>query len=330
MRTISVSDFNRPLNKVVTHHADGDNSDIINTIHLSLPEATKQVKAIAPKFIGANDLETAKNIFDFLIKNVSYKMDGYHQKIKMPNRLIADGTGDCKSFSLFAAAVLNSLNIPFKFRYTAYDGTNVPQHVYTILVSGTDEIIIDPVYKKFNKEAKYTYKKDYDMRISTIHGLPSTTSSQFHPIGRTNPLAIVPFAAGRGAFLLLVKFNVRALATNLDRARRLDYQKIANKWELLGGNWEQLDKTIVEGSKKKMIFGVPGIGTGIVEITAALAAAAPIIAAISPIIKDILRNLEVTKNNANPADVEVQLPQQPSTATSALPLAALASLFLFK
>ena len=323
-----------PEMRTVQHHADGDNADIINTIHLSLPKATKLVKDVAHSFVGFSIKETAKNIFDFLMENVRYKMDGYHQKIKMPNRLIADGTGDCKSYALFAASVLNSLGITFKFRYTAYDGTSVPQHVYVVAMDGSQEIIIDPVYKKFNSEAPYTYKRDYDMKISTIHGVK--LYDNFHPvaknnfIGRTNPLAIVPFAPARGAFLLLVKFNVRAFATNLDKARKTDYQKIASKWELLGGNWEQLDKTIVEGAKRKMIFGHDGkLGFPGAEILAAIAAAAPIIAAIIPLVKQILGNKETTKENAPVDQVDLSLTETKQD-NAIVPMALLSSLFLFR
>jgi hypothetical protein len=62
-----------------------------------------------------------------------------------------------------------------RLRYTSYKkNNNTPTHVYAV---GSDEkgqdIIIDAVYKQFNKEVPYTYKKDYPMQISILSGPPA-------------------------------------------------------------------------------------------------------------------------------------------------------------
>ena len=61
-----------------------------------------------------------------------------------------------------------------RLRYASYSATdNTPSHVYAV---GTDEngreIIIDAVYKHFNKEVPYQYKKDYKMQIAVLSGTP--------------------------------------------------------------------------------------------------------------------------------------------------------------
>ncbi len=88
--------------------------------------------------------------------NIRYVEDSVHfQDIRLPNRLIKDGKGDCKSFAMFTASILENLGIPYKFVYTSYTDNRVPQHVYVQTDNG---IIIDAVWRQFNDEKPYTYK----------------------------------------------------------------------------------------------------------------------------------------------------------------------------
>lgn len=156
-------------NKTVVNYSNGFNSDIITTIHKNVAPAAKQMREVAKTFKGATEYQTAKNIYNFLIKEIKYVKDpeGY-QNIKLPGRFVAEGTGDCKSYSLFTAAILENLNIPYSFRYASYSAIPTPQHVYIVLDSG---IIIDAVYRKFNAEKPFTFKKDYNMKIQTLSGI---------------------------------------------------------------------------------------------------------------------------------------------------------------
>lgn len=159
--------------------AVGNTDDIIDNIHLSLPAAVAQVKPIAERFRGSDTIETARNIFNFLKDQITYRKDPEGEQVaKLPNALMALG-GDCKSFSLFAAALLRSLNLPVIFRYAGYDRRNVPTHVYAVTEnSNGQKIIIDPVYGIFNSEKPARYKKDFRMRIYTLSGVSDAAS---HP-----------------------------------------------------------------------------------------------------------------------------------------------------
>lgn len=152
-----------------TEHLSGTNPDIIATIHRRVPEAARSMKSAARTFIGATQTDTARNIWNFLKNQIRYKKDppGY-QFVKLPARLMADGEGDCKSYSLFTAAVLENLGIPYRFRYTSYDHSSIPQHVYIVTEQGD---IIDAVWRDFNSEKPYTFKKDFPMKIYTLSGI---------------------------------------------------------------------------------------------------------------------------------------------------------------
>lgn len=98
----------------------------------------------------------------------------------------------------------------------------------------------------------------------------------------------IGLAPGRGAFLLLVQFNVRGFATRL---AKIDQQKLRDKWNQLGGNITELNKAIELGKNKKAVLGtkgekINGIGEP-VTITTAIVAAAPVIVAIVALLKEL-------------------------------------------
>jgi len=139
------------------HFANGNNGNIIKVVNSKLQRAIEIVAPVAPYFKGSTPEQTVKNVFDFLLTQITYKADGDNQLIKLPNALVNIGVGDCKSYTLFAAAVFSCLNIPCIIRYAGYKGTNEVSHVYPI----ANGIICDAVYKRYNQEAPYSNKKDF-------------------------------------------------------------------------------------------------------------------------------------------------------------------------
>jgi hypothetical protein len=162
--------------KLITNN--GYNNDIIKALNNSFPTAAKQVQNI--KFSGTTGLEKGRAIYNYLRNSIKYKKDPEgKQYIQLPARLI-NGTksGDCKSLALSAAAFMAANGFKdIRLRYAAYSDTDfTPSHVYTV---GKDErgadIIIDAVYKQYNKEVPYTFKKDFDMKIEVLSGLQQIT-----------------------------------------------------------------------------------------------------------------------------------------------------------
>lgn len=156
---------------VNTLYTDGDNSQLRQVIFASTPKAVEQTKSIARQFKGNTELETCKNIFNFLKNKIHYLEDGFHQKVKLPSALLRERKGDCKSYSVFTYAILYNLGIPCQYVLVSYNDDPTPSHIYVVTDSG---IIIDAVWGKFNSEKtpKYKfYKKISDMKISTISGI---------------------------------------------------------------------------------------------------------------------------------------------------------------
>ncbi len=85
--------------------------------------------------------------------------------VRTPARLVHDGTGDCKSYSLFTAVILRYLRIKHVFRFASYSPQREATHVYVVAFDGSREIVIDAVAKQqlnspFGFEKKYNYKCD--------------------------------------------------------------------------------------------------------------------------------------------------------------------------
>lgn len=160
-----------------THYIDGDNYQLRQIIFANTPKAIQQCKNIAQQFKGVTEIDTCRNIFDFLKNDIRYVADGSHQKVKLPSALLREKVGDCKSYSLFTGAILSNLGIPWKYVLVSYREDPTPTHIYVVTDSG---IIIDAVWGKFNSEKTPTHKFYHkpDMRISTITGIGGNAPTQ--------------------------------------------------------------------------------------------------------------------------------------------------------
>jgi hypothetical protein len=165
-------DLTKP-NQNITFKVGATNSELQRAIEAALPAAMAQTKDLAKMFKGSTEKESCQKIFSFLKNDITYKVDGDNQKIKLPSAFMREKSGDCKSYSLFTGAILSNLKIPFNFTYASYNPTDkTPEHIYVTTKSGC---IIDAVYGKFNAEKKPTYKYQKSMNISYISGVKNHT-----------------------------------------------------------------------------------------------------------------------------------------------------------
>lgn len=190
---IDFSDLAEPIYKTSINSTNAMNGDIISAIHKNFPLAVKQVEKLAPKFKGNNRTETARNIWEMLKTYKVYKRDPNSlQLIRLPARFLRIRKGgDCKSYSLTAAALMAANGIPVSFRYAGYTPNGKqPTHVYTI---GTDEegneIIVDGCFTEFNKQKAPSFFKDYKMTVATLAGIfeGSTLKEKVQALKQTNP-----------------------------------------------------------------------------------------------------------------------------------------------
>jgi hypothetical protein len=151
-------------------------TDIIDGIVSTHYQYQDEYDKISQYFVGESELETARNIFNFLKSNVPYYIESNNnQTLRSPSAIVAL-PGDCKSYALFANGVLDSLNrkgifqVPLAFRFAGYkNNTREPQHVFAVMYPGIKkEIWIDPVLPRFNEKRQPSFFKDKKIKMALI------------------------------------------------------------------------------------------------------------------------------------------------------------------
>lgn len=176
--------------KIVTENQS--TNDIINGIIDTHYNYFSEYDKIYHYFSGESIEDIAENIFNFLKKNVSYKIENENfQKLKSPAAILAT-SGDCKSYSLFIAGIIAAFvrnegeDIPFVFRFAGYNNEDV-EHVFVVLYPDSEnEIWIDPVLNFFNERKVpyfYTDKKVKPMALYSISGVSNSCGCENSSVG---------------------------------------------------------------------------------------------------------------------------------------------------
>ena len=304
---------------------DQSTGDIIDAICTAHKRHAQEYSRISSFFNAGTPREVGRKIFNFLKNNVRYVIEpGSKQTVKSPAAILATGYGDCKHYSLFAGGVLQSLGIPFAYRFASYrDYDKQPQHVLVVINPGKNELWLDPVVGQYDYKKPYKHATDRKMALYSISGMGATAQQKAalkaakaakkaaptkaaktaartelkaarQAAGRTagqvlkkGTKAILKVAASpvRNAFLALVALNFAALGTKLAAAWKKAPSKLTNFWEGAGGQINALKKAWEKGSTKKRIFGDDTIGVAPAAATAT--AAAPLLVKVGNFLKDI-------------------------------------------
>ena len=164
-------------NKTVVAHQDGVTDDIISQIEKDFLKSWQQTEFIALQFKGANLHETCQNIHSWIRKYIKYQLDKKGQQdIKTPSKIITDGFGDCKAYSILTGSILANLGIHFRFRFVRFKPSGDVTHVYCVVDNNRKEIVIDACLPLFGNEKPYREKKDIDTmtKINSISGIGRT------------------------------------------------------------------------------------------------------------------------------------------------------------
>jgi len=161
----------------LSRRENGSTRDIIDAILLADTEAGSFImpEGVRKCLMGPTQYDTLRNVWAFVKKNVRYKIDrpGW-EKVKSPGALFASGNGDCKSFSIAIGAILRTLGIRYKYRFTSYAPGDYT-HVYIVAYpKGHTSVILDAVHTHFDEEVPYYRKRDYSPHepvTGGIHGV---------------------------------------------------------------------------------------------------------------------------------------------------------------
>ena len=157
---------------------DQNTSDIVQGILDNHENYQNEYDKISEMFIGDNEVETARNVFDFLKQNVPYYIEPIEkQTLRSPSAILSMKQGaDCKSYASFINGIMNSLNrkgifrVPLAYRFASYRyDTKEPQHVFAVLYPGTkNEVWVDPVLAKFDQRKEPVFIKDKKIKMALI------------------------------------------------------------------------------------------------------------------------------------------------------------------
>ena len=291
--------------------------DIISAMLSAHKMYASEYDKISKDFYTGDAIQTAKRLFDFLKKNVKYKIESdKNQRIMSPAAILSLGKNDCKNYALFIMGILDSLkrkgliNNNIYFRFASYKLLEeVPHHVFAVIQDQDgNEYFVDPVLSYFNERKVYYHKIDKkpNMPLYSISGVnqsqiglfgskkkkaaaaaaaaPAQTTAAApvaQPKQKKKIVLKIAMAPARGSFLLLVGLNFMGLATKLDNAFKKSADNTSNWWKNLGGNPNELLKKVNQGAKKKRILGadVEFASEGQIGVVATGTAAATITAA---------------------------------------------------
>ncbi len=154
-------------NRYTTIRANQTVGDIVKEVLAAHESFAPDYDAIAPLFNVGGKLDIAKALFNFLKKNVAYKIESEEkQTTKSPAAMLTTAQGDCKHYAGFIAGVLDALNrsgkkIKWHYRFASYNVfDSLPGHVFVVMEDNGNEYWIDPVLKAFNERLEPTYILD--------------------------------------------------------------------------------------------------------------------------------------------------------------------------
>jgi len=300
-----ISGFENRKNIIVEDQSTGD---IIKAILDTHPKYKDDYKKIAPYFKATNEIKSCEKIWNFLKKNIRYVVESEaKQYVRSPAAILKQAVSDCKCYSLFIGGICDALGMKFCYRFASYNNYNKqPGHVFVVVNPGTNnEIWIDPVLSYFNYKKPYYYKIDKQpkMAIYSINGIGATRAQRMARRAKRRAagkgfgqklkkglrgVLKVAAAPTRNAFLALVQLNVRNLAKKLAIAYAKNPTELKNFWEKFGGRIDKLVGAINRGKKKRRILGIEDRAyIGVVATSTYIAAASPILVAITTFLKKV-------------------------------------------
>ena len=169
-----------------------DVSDIITGLLNNHNLHRSEYDKIYQYFVGDNNYQTGKKIWQFLKKNVRYKVEPESaQMVKSPAAIVAAtingriNTSDCKNYSLFTGGILDAINrhggrIDWCYRFASYKlWDKIPQHVFVVINPNTNkEIWIDAVMPTYDNKKAYYYKTDKKVNNMALVALSGVVSGK--------------------------------------------------------------------------------------------------------------------------------------------------------
>lgn len=278
-------------------------SDIVAQILNAHEQYRSYYDKIAKHFVASSTEDIAGNIVTFLEKNIAYKEEPESkQTTALPTAILTWGKGDCKHYASFSGGVLDAISrttgkkINWCYRFVSYQPTQrTPHHVFVVIFLKDYEIWIDPTPGADKVTPVWILDKKVKSSTMPLYNIVSgTQENEPATVGWTlkeklmHAGAKIPLLPGRAAFLQMLKLNVKAWAKNIQDAvnnkGNAASDPIGRAWYLAGGDAAPFWEAVREGSTKQML-GNTSAAVGAVDVVALIAAATPIVVAMTSVIK---------------------------------------------
>ena len=149
----------------------GLNSDVVTCIRKQYEVWKNQPADWVTELQGGSVDDICQGIFGYLIDHVRYQLDpAGKQYIKSPERLLRDGFGDCKSFTMFVACCLHCAGVKHIIRFVSFDGGDQYTHVYPVAIDEQgEEIILDACEKDMYGVSIYDYAREFSRKQDFVY-----------------------------------------------------------------------------------------------------------------------------------------------------------------
>lgn len=149
----------------------GVNADVVSCVRRQYEVWKEQPTDWVTELRGGSVDDICQGIFGYLIDHVRYQLDPVgKQYIKSPARLLRDGYGDCKSFTMFIACCLHCAGVKHIIRFVNFDGGDQYTHVYPVAVDENGvEIILDACEKDMYGKPVYDYAREYSKKQDFVY-----------------------------------------------------------------------------------------------------------------------------------------------------------------
>lgn len=162
----------RPRGVTETIKRGADLEDTIQFLPKAMQRVVWQTKGISHLLQGDTLEQTCFNIWYRLYTRIPYvKDDQGKEQIRSPRCTWWQRRADCDDFSVFVSSILCNLGIPHLFRIAKYTEKMGYQHIYVVVPNESNEIIIDCVLNRFNKEVPFIQKIDKAMDLQFLDGV---------------------------------------------------------------------------------------------------------------------------------------------------------------
>ena len=157
-------------NKIIV--ANGGNADVLKAVDACFLQERNNNNVIdyVAQWRNLTWYQQCLAVFDSLIDNVVYSADSFNQYVKTPARLLYDGVGDCKSFTIYLASCLWALGADeVILRFVSFNNLKIYSHVYCIARKGAETYTLDAVERTKDGKAIFNYARPFKYNFDCKH-----------------------------------------------------------------------------------------------------------------------------------------------------------------